>query len=462
MNGLLANPVISGLLSGGPNAIRAAAEQQRLALAPRGGGGMSGAPGAIVTQDRSGADLGAGLAGLGEGLRAFGQMREKSQQEEARRSFVEGVVGIDPEAQKAALAANGGPTRAAAAAVNAAPNQRLTQLGVPENMQSYVRDLASRGMHNEAYEILSQFAKPRPAGDGFTLKPGEQRFDAQGRPIASGGEEPIDYNKLLIPDPNNPGRPMLNQAYLDARALIAKSGAPTVNVNNADNKFDVKSAELIAADELDFYKEKLSLGSAAAGSLFNFDMMLNLLNKGDINGGQFVLGAVETMRSVGIPDSMISKIAGEGAVDLAAFNGILSRQVLQDQLKQKGPQTESDGIRLQKSVANIDAPVEANQILLRSARSIAALDLAQKNFAVGFRRQSGDYNVRGIREKMDEIYGNMPFYVEKTVKLDNGSTARQFIFWDEFTSRYQEKNNVNEMDALNAWKSFATDMRRGK
>jgi hypothetical protein len=255
---------------------------------------------------------------------------------------------------------------------------------------------------------------------------------------------------------------MLNQAYLDARAQIAGAGAPRVNVNTPDNKFDVKSAELLAADELDFYKEKLSLGSAAAGSLFNFDMMLNILDKGDINGGQFVLGAVETMRSVGIPDSMISKIAGEGAVDLAAFNGILSRQVLQDQLKQKGPQTESDGIRLQKSVANIDAPVEANQILLRSARSIAALDLAQKNFAVGFRRQSGDYNVRGIREKMDEIYGNMPFYVEKTVKLDNGSTARQFIFWDEFTSRYQEKNNVNEMDALNAWKSFATDMRRGK
>jgi hypothetical protein len=70
--------------------------------------------------------------------------------------------------------------------------------------------------------------------------------------------------------------------------------------------------------------------------------------------------------------------------------------------------------------------------------------------------------VRGIREKMDETYGNMPFYVEKTVKLDNGSTARQFIFWDEFTNRYQEKNNVNQMDALNAWKSFATDMRRGK
>ena len=461
MNGLLANPVISGLLGGGPNAIRAAAEQQRLALAPRGGGGMSGAPGAIVTQDRSGADLGAGLAGLGEGLRAFGQMREKSQQEEARRSFVEGVVGIDPEAQKAALAANGGPTRAAAAAVNAAPNQRLTQLGVPENMQSYVRDLASRGMHNEAYEILSQFAK-RPAGDGFTLKPGEQRFDAQNRLIASGGQEPIDYNKLLIPDPNNPGRFVPNQAFIDAKALIAKSGASTVNVNNADNKFDVKSAEKLAEAEQTFYTEALTRGNAAAGSLFNYDMMLDLLNKGDINGGQFVLGAVETMRSVGIPDSIISRVAGEGAVDLATFNGILSREVLQKQMLQKGPQTESDAKRLQASVANINAPAEANQILLRSTRAMSALDQAQKNFAVGFRRQSPDYGVRGIREKMDETYGNMPFYVEKTVKLDNGSTARQFIFWDEFTNRYQEKNNVNQMDALNAWKSFATDMRRGE
>jgi hypothetical protein len=174
MNGLLANPVISGLLSGGPNAIRAAAEQQRLALAPRGGGGMSGAPGAIVTQDRSGADFGAGLAGLGKGLSAIGAMREKSQQEEARRSFVDGFVGVDPEAQKAALAAHGGPTQAAAAAVNAAPNQRLDQLGVPKNLQPYIRDLASKGMHKEAYSILSDFAKPGIAKRVYVERYNEQ------------------------------------------------------------------------------------------------------------------------------------------------------------------------------------------------------------------------------------------------------------------------------------------------
>jgi hypothetical protein len=99
MNGLLANPVISGLLSGGPNAIRAAAEQQRLALAPRGGGGMSGAPGAIVTQDRSGADLGAGLAGLGKGLSAIGKMRADAKRSEA---FEAAISQLPPEQQTAA------------------------------------------------------------------------------------------------------------------------------------------------------------------------------------------------------------------------------------------------------------------------------------------------------------------------------------------------------------------------
>jgi hypothetical protein len=96
MNGLLANPVISGLLGGGPNAIRAAAEQQRMALAPRGGGGMSGAPGAIVTQDRSGADLGAGLAGLGKGLSAIGKMRDRAAQKEA---FDAAIATLPPEQQ---------------------------------------------------------------------------------------------------------------------------------------------------------------------------------------------------------------------------------------------------------------------------------------------------------------------------------------------------------------------------
>jgi hypothetical protein len=99
MNGLLSNPVISGLLAGGPNAIRAQADQARAALAPRGGGGMSGAPGAIMARDTSMSDLGSGLAGLGQGLSAIGAMRDKAKQREA---FEAAVSQLPPEQQAAA------------------------------------------------------------------------------------------------------------------------------------------------------------------------------------------------------------------------------------------------------------------------------------------------------------------------------------------------------------------------
>lgn len=97
--GLLMNPVIQGLLSGGPNAIRAQAEAQRASMAPRGGGGMMGAPSPIVTQDRSLSELGQGLAGLGQGLGAIGQMREKAKRDEA---FEAAISKLPPEMQAAA------------------------------------------------------------------------------------------------------------------------------------------------------------------------------------------------------------------------------------------------------------------------------------------------------------------------------------------------------------------------
>jgi hypothetical protein len=149
MNGLLANPVISGLLGGGPNAIRAAAEQQRLALAPRGGGGMSGAPGAIVTQDRSGADLGAGLAGLGKGLSAIGKMRADAKRQEVEDQAIAQYLGqVNDPVQK----------------------ERLTTLaGTPEGRQAIMAGVAK--------QAFPSAAGPLKAGDLVTVQtPNGPRF----------------------------------------------------------------------------------------------------------------------------------------------------------------------------------------------------------------------------------------------------------------------------------------------
>lgn len=91
--GLLSNPVIAGLLSGGPNAVRAREQQRLAAMLPRGQGGMMGAPSGVVRQDSG---LGAGLAGLGQGLAAIGDMRKEAQ---AKEAFEQTIASLPPEQQ---------------------------------------------------------------------------------------------------------------------------------------------------------------------------------------------------------------------------------------------------------------------------------------------------------------------------------------------------------------------------
>jgi hypothetical protein len=144
MNGLLTNPVIQGLLSGGPNAIRMASEQQRAALAPRGGGGMSGAPGAIVTRDTGMADLGSGLSGLGEGLAAIGAMRDRAAQREVEDQAIAQYLGqIQDPVQK----------------------ERLTTLaGIPAGRQAIIA-----GVSKQAFPDPAERMKPVVLGKGQVL-----------------------------------------------------------------------------------------------------------------------------------------------------------------------------------------------------------------------------------------------------------------------------------------------------
>lgn len=101
MAGLLDNPVITGLLSAGPERVRAMANQQVASMLPRGGGGMIGAPGAIVRSGGGLADIGQGFAGLGQGLAAIGQMRKQAQRQEQ----IEGMIAnLPPEQQDMARA----------------------------------------------------------------------------------------------------------------------------------------------------------------------------------------------------------------------------------------------------------------------------------------------------------------------------------------------------------------------
>lgn len=88
--GLLSNPVIQGLLQGGPNNVRAASQQRVAQMLPRGGGGMMGAPAPIVRQGGNG--LGQGLASFGASLGQIGQMRKAEAAAQAEQKAIEQYI----------------------------------------------------------------------------------------------------------------------------------------------------------------------------------------------------------------------------------------------------------------------------------------------------------------------------------------------------------------------------------
>lgn len=118
--GLLGNPVIAGLLSGGPNAVRAREQQRLAAMLPRGQGGMMGAPGGVVRQDSG---LGQGIAGLGAGLEAIGDMRKEAQ---AREAFEASIASLPEDQQALARLDPQGYARAASTAAFKQPEPLTT------------------------------------------------------------------------------------------------------------------------------------------------------------------------------------------------------------------------------------------------------------------------------------------------------------------------------------------------
>lgn len=179
MQGLLSNPVISGLLSGGPNAVRAMSQQQVAQMLPRGGGGMMGAPSPIV---QSGGGMGAGLAGLGEGLQKFAQMRKEQAAQEQAKSSLEKVLGLqsggEAIAENVSMGGQPGPTQAAA------QRQDPNPMKLPAGIVQAARMAYDAGDYTGGINLIQK---------GLTASPGARRIikGADGKDYYEDTKEPV-------------------------------------------------------------------------------------------------------------------------------------------------------------------------------------------------------------------------------------------------------------------------------
>lgn len=142
------------------------------------------------------------------------------------------------------------------------------------------------------------------------------------------------------------------------------------------------------------------------------------------------------------------------ANNITAFKSIISDQVLQKQLLQKGTQTEGDAKRLFATLAQVTNPEEANELILRYMKATNFSAGQRQRFAADWSKSVGKgsmFNEDGTsnaRSAWLDYRGSLPLVGQDP----NGKT----IFLNEYLDSVKQANPDNpgwQKEALRRWKA---------
>lgn len=284
----------------------------------------------------------------------------------ARRAAMPGVAAPINALAPAAAAA---PT-APAAPVNALAGQ--PDVAALEARYRRVANLDTPGAKAEAALLLKQIDR------AATATPADiKTMQALGYPITQAGFQQFR-------DAQRPDR-LLTSEEEKQKIRIALAGKPVTTITNVAEKAE-------AADYGKMLISQFSDISKAAGlaikTLPGIEANLSALNKGFDTGfgtdakkaGARILGALGVQN------------AEKFAANAEMFQSNAINAVLQKQLEQKGPQTESDARRIEQVGAELSKTKGANQFILDLAKEQLKRDVEQRNFYANWRRRTGSFD----------------------------------------------------------------------
>lgn len=249
----------------------------------------------------------------------------------------------------------------------------LQGLYSPEQVKATVRDLLAMPVQERA-RVLSQAGAT--AGE---LKPSVQQVNQGGqtqllRVPAFGGAPTTVGTFADVPLPAD---------VAAQKQQIARAGA--ANVTNVQEKAEAGAfGKFLVEDQ---FKPISQAATLAVKSLPGIEANLSALNKGLDTGfgtdakaaGARVLGAL------GVKD------ADKFAANAEMFRSNAINAVLQKQLEQKGPQTESDARRIEQVGAELGKTKDANKFILDLAKEQLKRDIDQRNFYANWQEKTGSF-----------------------------------------------------------------------
>jgi hypothetical protein len=253
---------------------------------------------------------------------------------------------------------------AAAPAAPAAPVNAMVgqpDIAALEARYRRVANLETPGAKAEAALLLKQIDR------AATATPADiKTMQALGYPITQAGFR--NYR-----DAQRPDRLLTPEEEAQKLRIAAAGRAPGTTVTMVQEKAESGERGKMLVDQ---YKDISKSAGLAVRTLPSIEANLSALNKGFDTGfgKETVAAGASVLAALGV------KNAEKFATDTQTFQSNAINGVLQKQLEQKGPQTESDAKRIEQIGAQLGKTKQANEFILATAKEQLQRDIEQRNF----------------------------------------------------------------------------------
>ena len=196
----------------------------------------------------------------------------------------------------------------------------------------------------------------------------------------------------LLQTPGLGGTPTTLGTYADVplpaavqsqKMQVAEKGAPKVSYGPQEKAEKIKYGELL----IDDFKNIKAQAAVATKSLPAIESNLAILDKGFDTGfgTETIAAGAKVLGALGVQN------AKDFATDAQTFLSSANAAVLQRQLEQKGPQTESDAQRITATGAQLGNTKDANKFVLNVAKAQLQRDLKQREFYAAWRAKNDTF-----------------------------------------------------------------------
>jgi hypothetical protein len=188
-------------------------------------------------------------------------------------------------------------------------------------------------------------------------------------------------------------------------ALASRPPAPTVNVIQEKAEAGAYGKMLI-----DQYDKLVQSAELATKTLPSIEANLSALNKGlDTGfGTEAKSAAAKVLGALGVQS------AEKYATDTQTFQSNAIQGLLQKQLEQKGPQTESDAQRIEQAGAQLGKTKAANEFILTVAKEQLHRDREQRDFYKSWKKKTGSFD--GADDAWTASQGNKSLFDRPALK----------------------------------------------